>query len=170
MNLPRDGIAPGADELRRALSGNHASTRSSLLAFRSSWVARDTGTAHKLFLRLRRDVLSHLVWEESALLSPFRERLPQAGQLRAITEELMTHRALRQLLMDVARLFPERRSVDIALDVRISVLLENLQQQVDVHGSRSQDQLCLALADVLPRSVRQEMACEIRTRDLRGPR
>lgn len=170
MNLPRPRSAPLSDELRRALAGNHASSRSSLLQFRQSWGARDAVGAHQLFLGLRRTILSHLVWEEFALLEPFRERLPELAQVRAVSDELVTHRALRDLLAELAGLLDGRGAVDFARDGRIAIQLEHLQQQVDVHGSRGQNELCLALAVVLPDPARNELARDLRARDLRGAR
>lgn len=168
--VPHHDVAARPDGLRVALSGNHVRSSSSLREFRRSWGARDAGAALELFLKLRREIVSHLVWEEFALLEPFRDRLPQALQMRAVTEELVTHRALRLLLASVAGLLSRRGDVDAAMDCRIAVLLQDLQRQVDLHGSNDHDRLCSALAGVLCEAVREDLAGILKARDLRGPR
>ena len=173
MNLSLAGVPPLydrpplADGLRSALARNHANAHSRLRDFRRSWCAHDVGSAHQLFLRFRREMVSHLVWEESALLEPFRGRLPELRQVHAISEEIVAHRALRRLLTSVALTLCDRRRADIVRDTGIQLALEELQREMELHGSHIQDDLCFALATVLAEPTRDELASALTARELR---
>ena len=134
--------------LRAALHGAHSPTSSSLSDFRRSCLVSDVQSVYQQFLRMRRDILACLVWEEFSLLGPFRNRLPQSGPLGAVTAELKSHRELRAALTAIARLLKSRQA-DRTLDQRVVEQVDQLELLLAAHSSGMQEHLCPALENIL---------------------
>jgi hypothetical protein len=151
-----------ASGLGTALHDAHTPACASLFGFRRLWLVRDAKAAHQEFLRMRRSILAHLVWEEFSLLEPFRGRLPQFEPLRAVTADLESHRELRALLTKISRLLQGRHARSSDGDRRIVDLIDQLEQSLDSHRSAMRDQLCPALEGILSASEQDEVIVSLR--------
>lgn len=144
------------------MHGVHARALSALSGFRRSCLVGESQQVYQHFLRVRRDILAYLVWEESSLLGPFRDRLPQLSQLQAVTADVDSHRDIRAGLSAIAKMLKTRApggEVERALVEQV----DSLEQKLAAHTQGVHSQLCPALESMLSEADRAAIERSLRS-------
>lgn len=146
----------GDTALQTAMQDVHARALAALTGFRRSCLVGETQQVYQRFLRVRRDILAYLVWEEFSLLGPFRDRLPQLAELQAVTADVVSHRDIRASLAAIALMLKTRkagRDVERALVEHV----DRLEQMLAAHTHGVHSQLCPALESILSDDDREAL-------------
>lgn len=136
------------------MQGVHARALSALTGFRRSCLLGETQQVYQRFLRVRRDILAYLVWEEFSLLGPFRDRLPQLAQLQAVTADVGSHRDIRSGLSAIALMLKTRTAGGEGERALVEEI-DRLEHMLTAHTQGVHAQLCPALESILSDADRE---------------